>query len=320
MKVLITGPDGFIGTKLCQIMIQNHILVYGALQQPIALPQGCESIVIGDIEKNVDWSPALENIGTLVHLAARVHVMQDTAADPLEEFRKVNVEGTRRLAEKAAEAGVGRFLFLSSVKVNGEKTEQLTGPFTESSEEKPEDPYAVSKWEAEQVLREIEARTGMEVVIIRPPLIYGPGVKANFLKLIQLVDRGIPLPFGLIKNRRSFLSLTNIADLICHCLEHPAAGGQTFLASDGEDVSTPELVRRISKALGRPARLLPVPEWLMKFGGTITGKSAQVDRLCGTLQIDSSKVRNLLGWTVPSSMEEELAKIAEWYKSTDYAD
>ena len=238
--------------------------------------------------------------------------MQDPANDPLREFRKVNVEGARRLAQAAAQVGVKRFIFLSSVKVNGEFTKKGEGPFTEADVPHPEDAYGVSKWEAEQVLRDIGQRTGLELVIIRPALVYGPGVKANFLNLIKLIERGIPLPFSGIRNQRSFLSLANLVDLIYCCVENSAASGETFLASDGDDVSTPELVRRIARALGKPARLMPVPPWLMRLGGAVSGKSKQVKRLCGSLQVDSSKVQRVLGWTPPSSMAEELARVAAW--------
>lgn len=239
-------------------------------------------------------------------------MMQDTAADPLAGFRRVNVEGTRRLAIAAAGAGVKRFVFLSSVKVNGEATHKRQRLFRETDPAHPEDPYGVSKWEPEQALREIEQQTGMEVAIIRPPLIYEPAVKANFLSLVRIIERGMLLPFGGIHYKRSLLSLTNLVDLICCCLEHPAADGETFLASDGDDVSTPELVRRIAGAVGKSARLIPVPEWVMKLGGAVTGKSTQVKRLCSSLQIDSSKVRRVLGWLPPCSMTEELARVAAW--------
>lgn len=315
-RLLVTGANGFVGRRLCLRAEEQ-----GWVIRPTSrLKMGGENNVIGDIASNAEWSDALKGVDSVVHLAACLHQKRGSWTHELTRFRQVNVEGSRRLAETAAKMGVKRFLFLSSIKVNGEKTGDGNRPFTESDTPAPEDAYAVSKWEAENVLWEIEKKSSMEVVVIRPPLIYGPGVKANFLKLMELVDRGIPLPFGGIRNRRSLLSLTNLVDLIYRCLEHPEAAGQMFLASDGEDVSTPELARRIAKALGRPARLLPVPEWLMKLGGTITGKSAEVKRLCGSLQIDSSKARRLLGWTPPCAMNEELGRIAGWWKSADFAD
>ena len=270
-------------------------------------------MIVGDIGTQTNWSDALSDVDTVLHLAARVHIMNETAINPIEIYREVNVRGTQCLAEEAAKAGVKRFVFLSSIKVNGEFTGQRA--FKETDNERPEGPYAVSKWEAEQVLWKIAARTDMEVTILRAPLIFGPGVKANFLKLIQLVDRSVPLPFGGIRNRRSLMGLTNLVDLICLSLKHPAAANETFLVSDGEDVSTPELVDRIACALGKRSRLLPIPEWMMMLGGLLTGKSMQIKRLRGSLQIDSSKLRRMLGWTPPCRMVEELAKMAKWYRA-----
>lgn len=310
--ILVTGSSGFVGSAVCcELKLRGRCLLRAVRGHEIS---DDPAVVVGDIDSKMDWSTALNDVGAVVHLAARVHQMCDTAVDPLAEFRKMNVGATRRLAEAAAQAGVKRFVFLSSVKVNGDVTETNGGPFREANLPHPEDAYAVSKWEAELVLREIEQKSSMEVVIIRPPLIYGPGVKANFLKLIQLIDRGIPLPFGCIQNRRSLLSLSNLVDLIYSCLEHPAAAGETFLVSDGDDVSTPELVRRIASALGRPARLLPVPEWMMKMGGNVVGKTDQVKRLTASLQIDSSKVQQVLAWEPPLKMAEEMTRMAKWWR------
>lgn len=272
----------------------------------------------------------------VVHLAARVHVMHDTVTEPLAEFRKVNVIGTERLAKKAATEGVRRFVFVSSIKVNGEKTSFLnhhaqqisSNPlsmrenlrsFLEDDAPNPQDPYAVSKWEAEQILRQIAQETGMEVVIIRPPLVYGPRVGANFLKLLKLIKKGMPLPFGLIDNQRSLIYVGNLVDAIITSLEHPAAAGQTYLVSDGEDVSTPELIRRIATSLGRPARLLPIPPALLRFAGHLTGKSAQVERLLDSLVIDSSKIRRELGWVPPFTMEQGLAETAQRFQGSSRA-
>lgn len=334
--ILVTGSDGFVGSYLCcELLRQGRpVLCTKRAGHEKRMGEGKEfrqkekdrqerlhlrAIDVGNIGPNTDWMSALVGINAVVHLAARVHVMHEKAADPLREFRSVNVEGTRCLAEAAARAGVKRFLFLSSVKVNGETTD--TAPhgaggsrkkFTEDDAPHPGDAYGVSKWEAEQVLREIEQRTGIDVVIIRAPLIYGPGVKGNFLQLIKLIEHGIPLPFGSIRNQRSFLSLTNLVDLICCCLDHSAAAGETFLASDGDDISTPELVRRIARALGKPERLFPVPKGVIRLAGSVTGKSNQVERLCGSLQINLSKVQRVLRWTPPRSMAEELAEVAAW--------
>lgn len=315
VKLLITGASGFLGRHLCAAAVGKGIPIRRAVRRST----GSGDWGMGDISGKTDWSAALKGVDTVIHLAGRVHIMQDHGNHLLAEFRRVNAEGTFNLAIQAARAGARRFIFISSSKVNGEMTLPRI-PFTTNDKPAPVGPYALSKYEAEQTLQTVNGKTGLEIVIIRPPLIYGPGAKANFRKLIEAVDRGIPLPFGSIQNRRSFLSLTNLVDLIYRCVEHPKAAGATFLASDGEDVSTPELVRRIAKALGRPAKLLPVPEWLMKLGGTITGKSAEVERLCGSLQIDSSKARRVLGWTPRCSMEEELRRVAEWWKSADFAD
>ena len=307
--ILVTGSSGFVGSAVCRELELRGSSVLRAVRRH-AEPNDA-AVVVGDINSKTEWTEALKRVYAVVHLAARVHQMRDTADDPLEEFRRVNVEGTRRLAEEAVRTGVKRFVFLSSIKVNGEMTDGV-GPFTETDLPHPVDAYGISKWETEQILREIGRRTGMEVVILRLPLIYGPGVKANFLKLIQHIERGLPLPFGRIQNQRSLLGLRNLVDLICCCIEHPSAAGEIFLASDGDDVSTPELVRRIARALGKPVRLLPVPVWMMGLCGRVTGKSDQLRRLCGSLQIDSLKVRQVLSWTPPYSISEELARVAAW--------
>ncbi len=341
-KVLVTGSTGFLGQAVCAQLEADGFEVRGALRfavggqssedrGQIELPSGInhqrslpEFTVVGDINGLTDWAEALESVDVVVHLAARVHIMDDTAQDPLAAFREVNVEGTRRLAEAAVNAGVKRFVFVSSIKVNGEQTAARSAlecggsgtalAFSERDKPAPEDPYGQSKYEAEQVLREIEAATGMEVVILRPPLLYGPGVKANFLKLIRIVDKGIPLPLGGIDNQRSLLGLTNFADLIVTCITDARAAGQTFTVCDGEDVSSAELVRRIAKALGRKPRLLPVPEGLMRLAGTCTGKTAQVQRLCSSLRIDSSHVCQTLDWNPPCTMEEELSRTAKFFR------
>jgi UDP-glucose 4-epimerase len=234
--------------------------------------------------------------------------MQDTATDPLADFRRVNVQGTLNLARQAAATGVRRFVFISSIKVNGETTD-LGYPFTADDVPAPlDDPYGVSKMEAEQGLRQIAAETGMEVVIIRPPLVYGPGVKANFAALMRAVQRGWPLPLGMVHNQRSLVGLDNLVDFIVTCITHPQAANQTFLVSDGKDLSTTELVRGMAKAAGMPARLLPVPLWVLQAGASLLGKGDAVQRLCGNLQVDISKARSLLGWVPPVSVEEGLRR------------
>jgi len=257
---------------------------------------------------SADWGKVLFGITTVVHLAARVHVMHDTEADPLMAFRVVNVEGTLNLTRQAAAAGVKRFVFISSVKVNGELT-QSGRAFTEADSPDPQDAYGLSKHEAEQGLRQLAVDTGMEVVIIRPPLVYGPGVKANFAALMRAVQRGWPLPLGAVPNQRSLVALSNLVDFIVTCIAHPQAANQTFLVSDGQDLSTTELVRGMARAAGVPARLLPVPVWALQAGATLLGKGDAVQRLCGNLQVDISKARQLLGWVPPISIDEGLRRV-----------
>ena len=337
--VLVTGANGFVGRGVVDALLKSSFRVRAVVRRSgRASSLVGHEVAIGDIGPDTCWEDALIGVNRVVHLAARVHVMHDSVTDPLAEFRKVNVAGTERLAREAARAGVRRFIYVSSIKVNGE---QASGPypsqiastqippmfppllkggtlgaFSEGDEPNPQDPYAVSKWEAEQALHRVAQETGLEVVIVRPPLVYGPGVGANFLRLLGFVRKGVPLPFGLIKNQRSLVYVGNLVDAIIACLEHPAAAGQTYLVSDGDDVSTPELIRRIAISLGRPARLLPVPSALLRFAGQLTGKSAQVERLLDSLVIDSSKIRRELGWTPPFTMEQGLRETADWYLRT----
>lgn len=310
-KILVTGASGFVGGKLCEAVSARGDLVYPSVRRA----QSEEQVAIGDIGPFTDWSSVLDGVDVVVHLAARVHLMHDEAADPLAEFRRINVGGTRALAEQAAKAGVSRLVFLSSIKVNGEST--LPGvPFTGDDLPRPLDPYAVSKHEAEQVLNRVSSEAGMEVVVIRPCLVYGPGVRANFLSMIRWLDKGVPLPLGAIHNRRSLLALDNLVDLIVTCTEHPAAANQTFLAADGEDLSTTALLRRLGHALGVPARLVPVPPTMLRAGAALIGKREIADRLCGSLQVDISKTRSVLGWEPPVDVDEGLARTAEWYRAT----
>jgi len=312
MTVLVSGATGFVGKALCaELLLQGHS-VRAAVRAASLHADNGETVSVGEINGETDWTAALSGIKTVIHLAARVHVMNDTAIDALAEFRKVNVDGTLNLARQAAEAGVQRFIFISSIKVNGEGT--LPGqPYTADDQPAPTDPYGVSKREAEDALRRLVDETGMEVVIIRPPLIYGPGVKANFKSMMYCLDKGIPLPLGAIKNRRSLLALDNLIDLIITCLQHPGAANQTFLAADGEDLSTPELLRRMAAALGKKARLAPVPEPILIGGARLLGRQAIAQRLCGSLQVDISKARDLLDWQPPVSTDEALRKTALYY-------
>jgi nucleoside-diphosphate-sugar epimerase len=309
MRILVTGASGFVGRALCAEAVVRGMAVRGVTRCPCDLPMGVENVLVGGIDDRTQWRDVIAPCEVVIHLAARVHVMADTAADPLEEFRRVNVQGTLSLARQATAAGVRRFVFVSSVKVNGEAT-QLGCPFTADDAPAPLDAYGISKMEAEQGLREIARQTGMEVVIIRPPLVYGPGVKANFAAMMRWLKRGLPLPLGAIHNQRSLVALDNLVDLIVTCLTHPAAANQTFLVSDGEDVSTTELLRRMGQALGRPARLIPVPVSWLKLAAALVGKPDMAQRLCGSLQVDIEKTRRLLGWTPPISLDEGLRRAA----------
>jgi nucleoside-diphosphate-sugar epimerase len=268
-------------------------------------------VAVGDIGPNTDWRTALEGVSGVVHLAARTHVLRETATDPLAKYRQVNVSGTERLARSAAAGGVRRLVFVSSVKVNGERTGER--PFTEDGAPRPEDAYGVSKWEAEQALSRIAAETGLEVVVLRPPLVYGPGVKGNFLRIMSLVARGMPLPLGAIDNRRSFIYAGNLAGAIVQALDAPQATGRTYLVSDGEDVSTPELVRGIARALGVKPRLPSFPLAALGLVATLAGRRAEFARLTGSLQVDSSRIRRELGWEPRCSLARGLEETARWY-------
>lgn len=313
-RVLLTGATGFVGRALLQRVTATgqYNPVVAVRRQVVGLPSGVHVAHIDGLQPEAQWSQVLNGCGAVVHSAARVHVMHDTSSDPLAEFRKVNVEGTLNLARQAAAAGVRRFIFISSIKVNGEGT-PVGVPYFADAQVAPVDPYGISKMEAEQGLRFLATETGMEVVIIRPTLVYGPGVKANFLNMMRWLHKGVPLPFGAIDNRRSLVALDNLVDLIVTCIDHPAAANQTFLISDGEDLSTTELLRRMAAALGKPARLLPVPSWLLEAGAAMLGKKALSQRLCGSLQVDIGKTRELLGWTPPVSVDEALRKTAKHF-------
>ena len=305
MQVLVTGANGFVGRSLCLALPDNGHKVLEAVRSLDKQIIGVDQFLITSISKATDWSSALQNVDAVIHLAARVHVMNEVADDALAEFRKVNVEGTLNLANQAAKAGVKRFVFVSSIKVNGEHT-LADCPFTANDDANPQDPYGISKHEAEQGLLLIAQQTGMEVVIIRPPLVYGAGVKANFASMMRVVKRGIPLPLGAIHNKRSFVYVGNLVSLIVRCIDHPAAANQVFLVSDGCDLSTTELLQKCAVALDVKARLLPVPQKLLAFSLALLGKRAVAQRLCGNLQVDISKAHSLLGWEPPVSVEDGL--------------
>lgn len=313
-RCLVTGGAGFVGSMvLSRLNVEPRFKLRAALRRGCTeLPENVEQVLVGDLEPNTNWGVALHNVGVVIHTAARVHVMNDDYDDPLFEFRRVNVEGTLNLAHQAASVGVKRFIFISSIKVNGELT--LPGcAFSAEDIAAPVDPYAVSKQEAEQGLMEVAKKTGMDVVIIRPPLVYGPGVKANFLSMLRWLYKGVPLPFGLIYNKRSLVALDNLVDLIITCTTHPAAANQVFLVSDDEDLSTTDLLQRTANLLGKPSRLLPIPQWLLTRSLKILGKGDMAQRLCGSLQVDISKTKELLGWIPPVSVDEELRKTVEFF-------
>jgi UDP-4-keto-D-QuiNAc 4-reductase len=309
-RILVTGADGFIGQTLCPVLERAGHRVRKAIWLP--LPSADQDwFVSGDIGPDTDWSEALTGIDTVIHLAGRAHILKETAPDPLAEFRRVNVEGTRRLAQMAANSGVKRLVFISSIGVNGSST-PYDQPFTEESPAAPHNPYARSKWEAEQALQSIAQKTGLEIVIVRPPLVYGPGVKANFLQLLTWVQRGIPLPLGYVRNRRSLIGVQNLADFLRCAAEHPAAANQVFLVSDGDDLSTTELIRRMARALNRPARLVPVPAQLVNLPARMLGKEKLIEQLWGSLAVNMQKAHDLLRWTPPLSVDEGLKHTAAW--------
>ncbi|MGE1155988.1 UDP-glucose 4-epimerase family protein [Pseudomonas kitaguniensis] len=313
MRVLITGASGFVGGRLVNVLAQKTSFELFAAARREILNCPATVRIVEDFSSQADVAAAVEGMDVVVHSAARVHVMNDSSVNPLDAFRKVNVEGTLNLARAAVSAGVKRFVFISSIKVNGEGTPKGV-PYCAGDTPAPMDPYGVSKLEAEEALRELAASTHLEVVIIRPVLVYGPGVKANFLNMMRWMEKGIPLPFGAIHNLRSLVSIDNLVDLISVCIEHPAAANQTFLVSDGEDVSTTQLLRKMANALDKKSSLLAVPSFLLEAGALLIGKKSLSQRLCGSLQVDITKTRNLLGWTPPVSVDQALRDTASAFK------
>jgi len=299
--VLLTGSTGFVGQAVLRaLVLKGELVICPDRKRPRS-----DREFISGIDGDTDWFGLLAGVSCVIHSAARVHVVNETVADPLGEFRKVNVEGTLKLATQAAALGVKRFIFLSSIKVNGETT-SAGSPFTSADAPAPLDAYGISKWEAEQGLNALARETDMDVVIIRPVLVYGPGVKANFLSMMNWLNKGFPLPLGALDNRRSLVGLDNLVDLIVLCVDHPAAANQVFLVSDDEDISTTELLERMAHALGKPARLLPVPSWVLQAGASLVGKREVARRLCESLQVDIGKTKSLLNWRPPVTLDAAL--------------
>jgi len=318
-RILITGATGFIGSALSQYLLEAGHPVRGAIRASKRIPRreisesaNLEWVVLHDHSTERETDEALQGVQIVVHLAARVHVMVDEASDPLHEFRQINCVWTERLAARAAAQGVLRFVYLSSIKVNGEQT---IVPFTEQDIPKPQDPYGVSKWEAEQALDRISKQTRMDVVIVRAPLVYGPGVRGNFLQLLNILRRGIPLPLAGIRNQRSFVYLGNLVDALARCVHDPRAAGRTYLVSDGEDLSTPELVRQLSVAMRTNVCLWTCPTSILSWMGQIVGKRAMIDRLVGSLQVNSSKIQTELDWHPPFTVDAGLSETAAWFRA-----
>ena len=311
MNILVTGANGLIGSTLCVFLEREPHQVFRAVRQAKTPLE----ISVGDLGHDAHWDDALcSNIDTVVHLAGRVPSTNVSTESQAAEYHRANVKVTINFAHQCAQYGVRRFIFVSTAKVLGEGKDDA---YDAEDPAAPEDAYALSKWEAEQALWQISKETGMEVVIIRPPLVYGPGVKANFLQLMRAIDRRLPLPLGAIRNRRSLIFLGNLVDAISLCLAHPDAAGKTYMVSDNDDVSTPELVRRLARALGKSPVLLPAPVGWMRFVGGLLGKASSVDRVVGSFAVDIAPIKKELGWTPPYSMEAGLSATAEWYRHSE---
>lgn len=311
--VAVTGANGFVGRALCSEAVKRGLVVRGITRTPCILPPGVENVAVGDVDGSTEWGSALAGCDVVIHLAARVHIMNDKSSNPLAEFRRVNTLGTERLAQSASAAGVRRLVNVSSIGVNGPSTDGDL-KFTDQDKPDPHNAYSVSKWEAEQVLRRIQQSGQIEVVTVRPPLIYGPGVGGNFLRLLGAVYRGIPLPLGLTRNFRDLLFVGNLADFLIVCAFHPVANGHTYLVSDGTPVSTHALLRGLARALGVQSRLFPVPPFLLQALGNITGYTAEFERLLSSLRVDSTKVCAELDWFPPFTLRQGLQATADWYR------
>lgn len=318
-RFLVTGANGFVGRALCQYLLDRGCRVRGAVRTSSIdiLPREVEQVVIADIGRQTDWSAALEQVDVVIHLAARVHMMQDLAQDPMAEFMEVNAYGTENLARQSAAKGVKRFVYVSSIKVNGEST--MAGQsMSELDIPQPQDPYSVSKWRAEQALHDLSPESSMGVTIIRPPLVYGPGVKANFARLIEVVGKGVPLPLKNIRNSRSLIYVGNLVDALYVCATNGHAAGRTYLVADGAGVSTPALVGLIAEALGKPDRVFGFPVGLMKLAARLMGKAGAMDRLTQSLEVDNSRICSQLSWRPPYTLAQGLQETADWYKKNKF--
>ena len=310
MNILVTGSTGFVGSRVVELARERDWKVTSVVRKQIE--PLTNSLVIPSIDASTDWSGAFEGVDCVVHCAARVHQMNESEQDALVAYRETNTLGTLNLAKQAAEAGVKRFVFVSSIKVNGEFTEPGS-PFQPNLNNIPQDPYGLSKYEAEIELAQLAKDTGLDIVIIRPPLVYGPGVKANFLSMMSLIDKGIPLPFGAIKNQRSLVYLDNLSDLILTCCEHPLAPGHTFLVSDDQDVSTTQLMRTIAQSMGKAPRLLPIPMSLIQLAASVLNKKHIAQRICGSLQVEIGSTKEILGWEPPVTFEQGIKNTVQAY-------
>jgi nucleoside-diphosphate-sugar epimerase len=314
-RVLVTGANGFVGRTLCSQLVDSGYKVRAALRSDHALTGVTDKCIVGNIDDSTQWDAALDGVDCVIHLAARVHVLADSPANA-EAYARVNALGTRRLAQSLAAAGGRRFVYLSSIKVNGEQT--YAHPFTAADAPQPQDAYGVSKLEGERLAMEAVTGSQTDCVIVRPPLVYGPGVRANFLRLMRWVDRKLPLPLRSVDNARSLVSVWNLCDLITTTLVSPAAASRVWMASDGEDLSTPELIRRLARAMGRPVRLLPMPVALLRAAGALLGRGPEISRLCGSLAVDITPARRDLRWSPPVSVDESLARTVSWFLSNRF--
>lgn len=317
-RVLVTGANGFVGSALCHRLSQIGCLVRKAVRDQSKLPQeqraqcrDVEWVVLHDQSTEFETQQALQGVQAVIHLAARVHVLTDRATDPLREYCRVNADWTTRLAQAAVGQGVRRFVYMSSVKVHGEESR---GPLTEEDSPNTQDPYGASKWKAEQTLARVVAGTKMELTVVRSPLVYGPDVGGNFFALMNVLYRGVPMPLALADNRRSLIYRGNLVDALIQCLRDARAAGRTYLVSDGEDLSTPELIRRLARALRLSSRLWPVPLPVLRWLGWIVGKETMIDRLIGSLQVDSSRIRRELNWSPPYVVDQGLEATAAWFR------